>query len=152
MFPGGHVKPDVYGLCSLMVEKHGLEAAAEMAEFEVANLDAVIEYVKSTGADCELVLTQAVDVQFSEQHNAALKDRYDGFVGATTVSSRECKIIVPLRRYVFSLNKVTSIVLQYNIRQFIHILAANRTRTAQNFGRSDIRQARLEILQFNHRS
>ncbi|KAF4971635.1 hypothetical protein FZEAL_9795 [Fusarium zealandicum] len=79
---GGHLKPDVYNLCSGISEKHGVEAAAEIADFELANVEAVKNYVVKTGADCDFIMTQAVDVQLSESHNTSLKARYDKFVDA----------------------------------------------------------------------
>ncbi|KAH7309817.1 FAD dependent oxidoreductase [Stachybotrys elegans] len=74
---GGHLKPDVYNLCSSVSDTHGLEAAVEIAEFELQNVEAVKDYVHSSGAQCDFVMTQAVDVQFSERHDAALKARYE---------------------------------------------------------------------------
>jgi glycine/D-amino acid oxidase-like deaminating enzyme len=74
------LKPDVYNLASNVAEKHGTRAGAEIAEFEVANLEAVRDYVRATGAECDFTITQAVDVQLSQQHNTALKARYDKFI------------------------------------------------------------------------
>ncbi|GKU09364.1 unnamed protein product, partial [Fusarium langsethiae] len=68
---GGHLKPDVYNLCSGMAEKHGVDAAAEIAEFELANLEAVKDYIIDNNVDCDFMMTQAVDVQLSEEHNSA---------------------------------------------------------------------------------
>ncbi|KAG9250104.1 FAD dependent oxidoreductase [Emericellopsis atlantica] len=77
---GGHIKPDVYNLCSALSSKHGVQAAVEIAEFEKANLLAVREYIAETGADCDFTLTQAVDVQLSGAQDSSLKSRYDQFV------------------------------------------------------------------------
>ncbi|KAM5380873.1 hypothetical protein ACJZ2D_003397 [Fusarium nematophilum] len=85
---GGHLKPDVYNLCSSVSEKHGIEAAAEIADFELANAEAVKDYVLNNGVDCDFVITQAVDVQLSEGQNAALKDGYDKFVDAGVKATR----------------------------------------------------------------
>lgn len=79
---GGHFKPDVYNLPSSMSEEYGIEAANEIAEFELANLEAVQNYVRSSGAKCDFVLTKAVDVQLSESHDKSLKARYDRFLSA----------------------------------------------------------------------
>ncbi|KAI1038169.1 hypothetical protein LB503_012025 [Fusarium chuoi] len=59
----GHVKPDVYNLCSKMASKHGVDAGAEIAEFELANVDAVKNYVLENNVDCDLMITNAVDFQ-----------------------------------------------------------------------------------------
>ncbi|KAF5670466.1 oxidoreductase [Fusarium denticulatum] len=58
---GGHIKPDVYNLCSNMASKH----------------------------DCDLMITQAVDVQLSEQHNALLKGGYDKLVNAGVSATKK---------------------------------------------------------------
>lgn len=65
-----------------MSEKHGVKAGAEIAEFEVANLEAAGEYIRANGVDCDFTMTQAVDVQLTEDHNTALKSRYDRFIAA----------------------------------------------------------------------
>ncbi|KAI7759779.1 hypothetical protein LZL87_009102 [Fusarium oxysporum] len=79
---GGHIKPDVYNLCSRIASKHGIDAGAEIAEFELANVEAVKNYVLDNKVDCDLMITQAVDVQLSEEHNALLKAGYDKLVKA----------------------------------------------------------------------
>ncbi|CVL11576.1 related to oxidoreductase [Fusarium proliferatum] len=79
---GGHIKPDVYNLCSKMASKHGIDAGAEIAEFELANVDAVKNYVLEKNVDCDLMITNAVDVQLSADHNTALKAGYDKLVNA----------------------------------------------------------------------
>ncbi|RGP60777.1 hypothetical protein FSPOR_10458 [Fusarium sporotrichioides] len=65
-----------------MAEKHGVDAAAEIAEFELANLEAVKDYIIDNNVDCDFMMTQAVDVQLSEEHNSALKKGYDNLISA----------------------------------------------------------------------
>ncbi|EXL65945.1 hypothetical protein FOPG_17859 [Fusarium oxysporum f. sp. conglutinans race 2 54008] len=79
---GGHIKPDVYNLCSRMDSKHGIDAGAEIAEFELANVEAVKNYVLDNKVDCDLMITRAVDVQLSEEHNVLLKAGYDRLIKA----------------------------------------------------------------------
>ncbi|KAJ4050720.1 hypothetical protein NW761_005517 [Fusarium oxysporum] len=79
---GGHIKPDVYNFCSRMASKHGIDAGAEIAKFELANVEAVKNYVLDNKVDCDLMITQAVDVQLSEEHNALLKAGYDRLIKA----------------------------------------------------------------------
>lgn len=69
-------------MCSEVSAEHGVEAAAEIADFELAHLDAIQNYVKETGADCDLVITRAVDVQLEKKQNDDLKKRYDAWVAA----------------------------------------------------------------------
>ncbi|KAI1052406.1 hypothetical protein LB507_007512 [Fusarium sp. FIESC RH6] len=77
---GGHIKPDVYTLCARMASQHGVAAAAEIADFELANVEAVKNYIQGQNIDCDFMMTQAVDVQLSEDHNRALKSGYDQMV------------------------------------------------------------------------
>lgn len=79
---GGHIKPDVYNLCSSMASKHGVDKAAEIAEFEIANLEAVKNYILDNNVDCDFMMTQAVDVQLSEEHNLTLKSGFDNLLNA----------------------------------------------------------------------
>lgn len=80
MFVGGHVKPDVYNLASSAAKRFGVKAGAEIAEFELANLDALKDYIQESSADCDFNITQAVDVQLSEEYNEAFRTRYNEFI------------------------------------------------------------------------
>ncbi|KAF5603832.1 gamma-glutamylputrescine oxidoreductase [Fusarium subglutinans] len=86
---GGHIKPDVYNLCSHMALKHGIDAGAEIAEFELANFEAVKSYVLDNNVDCDFMITQAVDVQLSEEHNALLKGGYGKLVNAGVSATKQ---------------------------------------------------------------
>jgi len=46
-----------------MASKHGVAAAAEIAEFELANVEAVKDYIQGQSVDCDFMMTQAVDVE-----------------------------------------------------------------------------------------
>ncbi|KAF9776843.1 hypothetical protein IL306_004906 [Fusarium sp. DS 682] len=72
-----------------MASKHGIDAGAEIAEFELANVEAVKNYVLDNNADCDLMITQAVDVQLSEEHNTALKAGYDKLVNAGVSATKK---------------------------------------------------------------
>ncbi|KAF6517960.1 hypothetical protein HZS61_002038 [Fusarium oxysporum f. sp. conglutinans] len=65
-----------------MDSKHGIDAGAEIAEFELANVEAVKNYVLDNKVDCDLMITRAVDVQLSEEHNVLLKAGYDRLIKA----------------------------------------------------------------------
>lgn len=67
------MKPDAYNMTSFLASKFNLAAAAEVAEFEVANAKAVETYIRDSKVECEYFTTRAVDVQLSESHNAALR-------------------------------------------------------------------------------
>ncbi|KAG8349655.1 hypothetical protein FVEN_g12119 [Fusarium venenatum] len=78
----GHLKPDVYNLCSGMATKHEIDVAAEIVEFELANLEALQDYVIDNNVDCDFIMNQTVDVQLSEEHNSSLKRGFDDLASA----------------------------------------------------------------------
>ncbi|VTT57934.1 unnamed protein product [Fusarium fujikuroi] len=79
---GGHLKPDSYNAISAYASEYGMEAAAEVASFEVANVKAVTEYIQQNKVDCDFVLTRAVDVQLSTVHQCRIKEGYDKLIAA----------------------------------------------------------------------
>ncbi|KAG7425434.1 Gamma-glutamylputrescine oxidoreductase [Fusarium oxysporum f. sp. raphani] len=79
---GGHLKPDSYNAISGYASEYGIEAAAEVASFEAANVKAVTEYIQQNKVDCDFVLTRAVDVQLSTGHQLRIKEGYDKLIAA----------------------------------------------------------------------
>lgn len=75
-------------MASYLASKHGIDAATEVADFELDNVRAVEEYVRNSGADCDFFLTRAVDVQLSESHNTSLKAGYDRLIDASVESTK----------------------------------------------------------------
>ncbi|KAH7159430.1 hypothetical protein B0J13DRAFT_592120 [Dactylonectria estremocensis] len=62
----GHLKPDSYYSIARLAKEYGLEAAAEVANFEAANfeaanVDAVADFIRDQDIDCDFVLTRAID-------------------------------------------------------------------------------------------
>ncbi|PYH81269.1 FAD dependent oxidoreductase [Aspergillus uvarum CBS 121591] len=71
---GGHLKPDLYASPSRIGEVFGSTAAEELVEFEANNVRAVKNFVEKEKIQCEMVLTRATDVVFTEkQVEAATK-------------------------------------------------------------------------------
>ncbi|KAL3457336.1 FAD dependent oxidoreductase [Aspergillus heterothallicus] len=79
---GGHLKPDSYNRIATLAEEYGIDAATEVAEFEARHVDVIRGLVEREGIECDLGVTEAVDVQFSESHAARLKKGYDRLVQA----------------------------------------------------------------------
>ncbi|KAH7240373.1 FAD dependent oxidoreductase [Fusarium redolens] len=79
---GGHLKPDSYNAIAAYASEYGIEAAAEVASFESANVKAVTEYIRQNKVDCDFVLTRAVDVQLSTGHQRRIKEGYDKLIAA----------------------------------------------------------------------
>jgi hypothetical protein len=74
---GGHLKPDPYSRPSSLAVTHGIEAAAECAEFEAKNLLAVKQLIEAGGVDCDFVFTRAVDALMSDAICERMKSGVD---------------------------------------------------------------------------
>ncbi|KAK4694741.1 hypothetical protein P7C71_g2895, partial [Lecanoromycetidae sp. Uapishka_2] len=77
---GGHLRPQVYFGLAECIEKYGLEAAAEIANHEIAHVQAIKSLVEKENIDCEFTLTRSFDVFFDEQMALQAKDAYDSLV------------------------------------------------------------------------
>ncbi|KAL5335906.1 FAD dependent oxidoreductase-domain-containing protein [Aspergillus crustosus] len=99
---GGHLKPDPYNRVSTLAAEYGIDAAKEVAEFEARHVDAIQEVVEKENIDCDLSVTEAVDVQFSELHARNLKDKYDRLVASGCEPTRKTKYTGPEDAEAFS--------------------------------------------------
>ncbi|KAG4441750.1 hypothetical protein IFR05_002741 [Cadophora sp. M221] len=70
---GGHLRPDMYGHIPKYIERAGVKAGLEIAEFEVAHLDAIKNVIEKENIDCDFTLTRTVDVWINK--TAAIKAR-----------------------------------------------------------------------------
>ncbi|KAF5971784.1 general amino acid permease [Fusarium coicis] len=86
---GGHLKPDSYNAISGYASDYGIEAAAEFASFEAANVKAVTGYIQQNKVDCDFVLTRAVDVQLSTGHQRRIKEGYDMLIAAGLETTKD---------------------------------------------------------------
>ncbi|KKA30621.1 hypothetical protein TD95_000857 [Thielaviopsis punctulata] len=86
---GGHLKPDAYNLISLYADRYGIDAAAEVADFEVANISAVRDFVYDNKVDCDFYLTRAVDVQLDAAHNEKLRLAHEKLVAKGMKAARD---------------------------------------------------------------
>ncbi|KAH7020807.1 FAD dependent oxidoreductase [Microdochium trichocladiopsis] len=74
---GGHLKPDIYSGPANLAVSHGVDAAAEVASFEVRNLAAVKRTIEDNKIDCDFVYTRAVDVFMTDETAAQAKSKID---------------------------------------------------------------------------
>ncbi|KAF7557278.1 hypothetical protein G7Z17_g819 [Cylindrodendrum hubeiense] len=81
--------PDSYYSISRLANEYGVEAAAEVANFESANVEAVSEFIREEKVDCDFVVTRAIDVQFSEEHQDRVKAGYDRLVAAGVEATKK---------------------------------------------------------------
>ncbi|GAB7348190.1 hypothetical protein MBLNU459_g6194t1 [Dothideomycetes sp. NU459] len=59
---GGHLRPDLYGHIPTYIKRFGVETAAELAEFEIAHVQAIKAVVAKEKIDCDFTLTRSTDV------------------------------------------------------------------------------------------
>ncbi|KKA22961.1 hypothetical protein T310_3012 [Rasamsonia emersonii CBS 393.64] len=64
---GGHLRPDLYGLIPTYIERHGIEAGAEVARFELAHMNAIKDVVAKENIDCDLNITRNMNVYLDEE-------------------------------------------------------------------------------------
>ncbi|RDW80676.1 hypothetical protein BP5796_05374 [Coleophoma crateriformis] len=65
---GGHVKPSPYFTFPQMAELYGVDAAEELAEFELLNVLAVKDLVEKEQIACDYQLTRACDAMLVQSH------------------------------------------------------------------------------------
>lgn len=108
---GGHFKPDSYNTIASYASEYGIEAAAEVAAFETANIKAVTEYVQRNKIDCDFVLTRAIDVQFSPDHQRRIKNGYDKLVAEGVEATKETFSVPEEGAEMVSINKYVSCLM-----------------------------------------
>jgi len=74
---GGHLRPDLYGHIPTYIERFGVETAAELAEFEIAHVQAIKDLVAKEQIDCDFCLTRTVDVWCTQPTADKAKFAYD---------------------------------------------------------------------------
>lgn len=74
------MRPDLYGHIPRYIERHGLEAAAELAEFEIAHVSAIKKIVEKEKIDCDFTVTRTTDVWCNDAAAEKAKGVYDKMV------------------------------------------------------------------------
>ncbi|KAI6713349.1 hypothetical protein JHW43_004066, partial [Diplocarpon mali] len=74
---GGHLRPDLYGHIPAYMDRAGVDAGREIAEFERAHLAAIQEVVEAEGIECDLTRTRTVDVWINEAAAAEAQATYE---------------------------------------------------------------------------
>lgn len=77
---GGHLRPDLYGHIPTHIDRHGLKAGVEIAEFEAAHVTAIKNVVAKENIDCDLVITRSTDVWCNQDAAEKAKATYDKMV------------------------------------------------------------------------
>lgn len=71
------MRPDVYETVARCIERHGIEAAAELAAFELSHIRAVKDAIADEAIDCDFNLTRCVEVYLNEEHAERAKSTYE---------------------------------------------------------------------------
>lgn len=66
-----------------------------MAEFEARHVDAIQRLVEEEKIDCELTVTDAIDVQLSSGHAHSLKNGYDRLIASGCEPTKKTRYIGP---------------------------------------------------------
>lgn len=77
---GGHLRPDLYGHIPTYIKRYGVETAAELAEFEIAHVQAIKAIVTKEKIDCDFTLTRTVDVWCNQDAADKAKVVYEQMV------------------------------------------------------------------------
>jgi glycine/D-amino acid oxidase-like deaminating enzyme len=64
---GGHLRPDLYGHIPTYIERYGVDAGAEWAEYEIAHVGAIKKLVAEEEIDCDFTLTRTTDTWADEE-------------------------------------------------------------------------------------
>ncbi|KAL4925386.1 NAD(P)/FAD-dependent oxidoreductase [Aspergillus undulatus] len=77
---GGHLRPDLYGNIPKYIDRYGLEAGAEVANFEIAHVKALKELVAEENIECDLNLTRCMNVYLNDADGEKAKRTYEALV------------------------------------------------------------------------
>ncbi|KAL4747098.1 hypothetical protein BDW72DRAFT_209854 [Aspergillus terricola var. indicus] len=77
---GGHLRPDLYGNIPKYIERHGLDAGAEVANFEIAHIKALKTLIAEEDIDCDLNLTRCMNVYLNEADGEKARKTYEALV------------------------------------------------------------------------
>lgn len=74
---GGHLRPDLYGHIPTYIERHGIKAATDLAEYEAAHVQAIKQLIAKEKIDCDFTLTRCTDTWANEEAAKQAKEMYD---------------------------------------------------------------------------
>ncbi|OJI99056.1 hypothetical protein ASPVEDRAFT_25895 [Aspergillus versicolor CBS 583.65] len=77
---GGHLRPDLYWNIPKYIERYGIEAGAEVANFEIAHIRAIKDLIAEENIDCELNLTRCLNVYLNEADGEKARQTYEALV------------------------------------------------------------------------
>jgi glycine/D-amino acid oxidase-like deaminating enzyme len=90
---GGHVKPDTYSDIPKFAKLFGMEAAADLANFEARHVYAMKDLVEKENLGCDFHLTRAIDVYLDAAHAKEVETTYKELSEAGVVSLEDVAFI-----------------------------------------------------------
>ncbi|KAE9374639.1 FAD dependent oxidoreductase [Stipitochalara longipes BDJ] len=76
---GGHLRPSVYSRLSRYIKQFGVDAAVEVADFELDHVQAIAALVEKENIACDFTLTRSFDIYTDEIEAEAAKKSYEEF-------------------------------------------------------------------------
>src|SRR4051812_44863080 len=77
---GGHLRPDLYGHIPKYIDRAGVRAGAEVAEFEIENMWAIKKAIEDEKIDCDFTLVRCIDAYCNAKDAAKAQASYDKLV------------------------------------------------------------------------
>ncbi|GES58013.1 FAD dependent oxidoreductase [Aspergillus terreus] len=77
---GGHLRPDVYNQIPMYIERHGVDAGREIAEFELSHLQAIKKLLVEEGIDCDYNITRNMNVYLNDEDAEKGRKTYEALV------------------------------------------------------------------------
>lgn len=78
---GGHLRPDLYGDIPTHIKRTGLEAAVELAQFELAHVPVLKQFIEQEKIDCDFVLSRCIDTWSNEEAAKEALQTYETLKG-----------------------------------------------------------------------
>ena len=63
---GGHLRPDLYDRIPTYIKRHGVDAAAEVANFELSHIKVLKDLLAEENIDCDFNITRCLSVYLDE--------------------------------------------------------------------------------------
>ncbi|KAE8362928.1 FAD dependent oxidoreductase [Aspergillus caelatus] len=77
---GGHLRPDLYDRIPTYIKRHGVDAAAEVANFELNHIKAIKNLLAEENIDCDFNITRCLSVYLDEAAGEKAKKKYEDLV------------------------------------------------------------------------
>ncbi|KAE8314712.1 FAD dependent oxidoreductase [Aspergillus transmontanensis] len=77
---GGHLRPDLYDRIPTYIKRYGVDAAAEVANFELSHIKAFKNLLAEENIDCDFNITRCLSVYLDEAAGEKARKKYEELV------------------------------------------------------------------------